>query len=96
MLIGAGEDVDSLGPKCAALAAAAFFGRESTVKLLLENGAAVDARRLQNADRAIYTMTALHSAIAGGHEDTIHMLLKTGRRFKLTTYSPFALSYVAA
>ena len=73
VLMGAGEDVDSLGPK-----GAAFFDRESTVKLLLENGAAVDARRLQNADRAIYTMTALHSAVAGGHEDIIHMLLIQG------------------
>ena len=88
VLIGAGEDVDSLGPKGATLAAAAFFSRGSTVKLLLENGVAVDARRLQNVDRAIYTMTALHSAVAGGHEDIIHMLLKQGAYANLPRTHP--------
>ena len=80
-LLEAGESANSMGPSGTALVVAAWKGHKSTVQLLLKMSANVNAQKVWKKGTdgtTILFMTALHSAIAGGHEDIAHLLLHYG------------------
>ena len=60
-----------------ALAAAAAYGREGTVMLLLDARADVEARDVTDGDAEL-SPTALHQAAEGGHAGTVRVLLDAG------------------
>lgn len=55
------------------LGLAAFFGQLDAVKVLLENGAALDA-----SDKSRFANTALDAAVAANHADVVRALLAAG------------------
>ena len=68
LFVTAGMDVDaSTGDGSTALATAAFYGRLAVVTVLLDAGAHVSA---DGGERS-----ALYSAVAGGHDDALRLLL---------------------
>jgi len=72
-LLATGSDVSmGEGIGYTSLFWAALFGHESTVRLLLEKGANVDANNTGNGG------TALHVAAIQGHEEVVNLLLKSG------------------
>ena len=80
-LLEAGENANSMGPRGTALVVAASYGHKSTVQLLLEKGANVNAQEVWEKKRvgtSILTRTALHSAIEAKYEDIVHVLLDHG------------------
>ena len=58
---------------------ASYFGCESIVKLLLENGADINAR----SSRGFYHQTSLMLAIEEGHDTVTRLLLDKGANFEL-------------
>ncbi len=79
-LLEAGESANSMGPRGTALVVAASYGHKSTVQLLLEKGANVNAQvwEKRRDGTSVLTGTALHSAIEEIHEDIVHILLDHG------------------
>jgi len=80
MLLAAGEDVNSLGPEGTCLAAAAFCGHLSTVKLPLKRGSEVNAVVIQTSPKykVCQYRTAIHCAVGGQHEAVARILLAEG------------------
>jgi ankyrin repeat protein len=80
ILLATGEDINSLGLEGTCLAAAAYCGHQSTVQLLLENGAEVNRVVSQTSSNGEvwYSRTAVHSAVEGGHEEIIKNWLLAG------------------
>ena len=80
-LLEEGESANSTGPRGTALAIAASRGHKSTVQLLVNMGAAVNAQKILREfanETALLSYPALHSAIARKHEDIVHLLLDHG------------------
>lgn len=83
MLLEKGDDVNCYCPHGTCLAAAVTGSHSSTVQLLVERGAEVNARILQTDEEEIsYSKTAVHEAVLGAfhsqREDIITMLLANG------------------
>ena len=79
-LLAAGEDINRIGPGLTCLAAAAFFGHEKTVRLLLDNGTEVNAavQRTTFESEEYYSPPAIQCAAETGREDIVKMLLAEG------------------
>lgn len=75
-LLAAGEDINKACPGTC-LAAAAFFGHSTTVRLLLDKGAEANAVA-QGSDGICYLPAGIQLAAGKGHEDVVSMLLAAG------------------
>ncbi len=83
MLLEKGDDVNCYCPHGTCLTAAVTSSQSSTVQLLIERGADVNARILQTGEgRTCYSKTAIHEAVLGAfhsqREDIVAMLLASG------------------
>lgn len=76
-LLKEGGSASSMGPGGSAVAAAASFGHESTVELLVKMGADVNAQRIEG-NGTFLSMTALQAAIERKYENIIDFLLDHG------------------
>ncbi len=89
-LLAAGEDVDGEGLGTTCLAAAAFFGHKTTVRLLLDKGAEVNAvvqhAKYEKGQR--YSPAAIHCAAKMGCEDIVNMLIAEGADVNSSTVQP--------
>ena len=76
----AGVDINSLGNRVGRtpMMAAAFAGRCSLIKNLVENGATLDRGNE-------YGVTSLHEAAAMGHEGSVKTLLELGANIEAET-----------
>jgi ankyrin repeat protein len=70
---------------------AAFFGHEECARILLDNGADIDARAKNPA-----RVAPLHSAIAGGHHDIIRLLIERGAQVNIRQQHGFTPLHGAA
>lgn len=79
-LLAAGEDINSAGSQGTCLAAAAFAGHKTTVRLLLDKSAGINAvfRQTDGGQKSDYLPSALQWAAQRGHEDIVEMLLAEG------------------
>ena len=79
-LLAAGEEVNSFGRRLTSMAAAAFFGHRTTVQLLLDNGAEINAvvRHAEYGDKECYSPTAIQCAAETGREEIVNMLITKG------------------
>jgi ankyrin repeat protein len=87
-LLEQGDDINAIDKigGCTALTHAAWMGQEDTVQLLLDHGAAIDAR-----DRS--GRSALHWASEGGYPDMVTILVDRGANvdMKLFGWTPLLL-----
>lgn len=90
MLIELGENVNDFCWQGTCLVAAVCGGHQSTVQLLLENGAEVNARALlmSGEEEILHTKTAIHEAVYGWDEDLIKLLLAWGGDVNIRRSSP--------
>lgn len=73
------------------LGLAAFFGHADAVKVILEHGAAIDAR-----DKSRFGNTALDAAVAADHADVVRILLASGANVNVRDASDYTPLHKAA
>ena len=88
--LAAGEDINRTGPGLICLAVAAFFGHERTVRLLLDNGADVNAA-IQSHPYEFehyYSPPAILCAAETGRENIVKLLLAEGADVNIRSGTP--------
>lgn len=89
------EEANSAGPRLTCLAAAAYFGRTTTVQLLLDRGTEVNAvvQHTRVGCEVYYSPTAISCAAEMGREDIVKMLLAEGADVNICRGQPPGLPW---
>ena len=89
-LLAAGEEANSAGPRLTCLAAAAFFGHRTTVQMLFNKGAEVNAvvHHPEFSPKEYHSPTAIQCAAETGREDIVKMLLAEGADVSICRAQP--------